>query len=158
MEEELLKGVSLSFGKLCHPTAVLSVNREKKNWASADNAVRKASPCLSQPVGAMAKTEPEAAKISAQEYNLCRNHNCSVGYYAVGVQLEKGELRVPVNFKERNYQGPVCYCFNHTVKSIRTEMKIKGHSTARSAITQEIKPVDVPARSKIRPAAAASAM
>jgi hypothetical protein len=100
---------------------------------------KKGKPVSLATVGAMAKTELEAAKLSAQEYKLCRNHNCPVVYYAVGVQLEKGELRVPVNFKERNYQGPVCYCFNHTVKSIRAEIKIKGHSTARSAITQEIK-------------------
>jgi hypothetical protein len=90
-------------------------------------------------VGAMAKTEVEAAKLSAQAYKLCRNRDCLVVYYAGEIQLEKSDLRVPVNFKERNYEGPVCYCFNHTVASIRAEIQTKGHSTAQAMITQEVK-------------------
>jgi hypothetical protein len=90
-------------------------------------------------VGAMAKTKLQAAKLSAQDYQLCRNHDCPVVYYAGELQLEKRDLRVPVNFKERNYEGPVCYCFNHTVKSIRAEIQTKGHSTAQTMITQEVK-------------------
>lgn len=90
-------------------------------------------------VGAMAKTDVEAAMLSAQEYQLCRNRDCSVVYYAEGIQIEKSDLRVPVNFKEANYEGPVCYCFNHTVASIRAEIKTKGHSTAQASITQEVK-------------------
>ena len=90
-------------------------------------------------VGAMANTEVEAVKLSAQEYNFCRNRGCPVVYYAGEVQLEKSDLRVPVNFKERNYEGPVCYCFNHTVASIRAEIQMKGHSTAQAMITQEVK-------------------
>ena len=90
-------------------------------------------------VGAMAKTEVEAAKLSAQAYKLCRNRDCLVVYYAGEIQLEKSDLRVPVDFKERNYEGPVCYCFNHTVKSIRAEFQTNGHSTAQAMITQEVK-------------------
>jgi hypothetical protein len=87
----------------------------------------------------MAKTEVEAVKLSAREYQLCRNHDCPVVYYAGEVQLEKTDLRVPVNFKERNYEGPVCYCFNHTVTDVRAEIQTKGHSTAQRMITQEVK-------------------
>ena len=90
-------------------------------------------------VGAMAKTEVEAAKLIAQEYKLCPNRDCPVVYYTEEVQIEKRELRVPVNFKERNYEGPVCYCFNHTVASIRAEVQTKGYSTAQGTITQEVK-------------------
>ena|ERR687887_140843 len=90
-------------------------------------------------VGAMAKTEVEAAKLSVQEYKLCRKLDCPVVYYAEEIQLEKRDLRVPVNFKERNYGGPVCYCFNHTVASIRAEVETKGHSTAQRRIAQEVK-------------------
>ncbi len=36
-------------------------------------------------------------------------------------------------------RGPVCYCFNHTVASIRGEIQTKGHSTAQGMITQEVK-------------------
>jgi hypothetical protein len=86
----------------------------------------------------MAKTEVEAAKLSAQEYYLCRNRDCPVVYHAGEVQLEKSDLRVPVNFKEKNYQGPVCYCFNHTVASIRAERQSSGRSSAAEMITKEI--------------------
>jgi len=99
----------------------------------------KGKPVSLATVGAMAKTELEAAKLSAREYKLCRNRDCPVVYYSGEIQLEKSDLRVPVNLKERNYEGPVCYCFNHTVASIRAEIQTKGHSTAQTMITQEVK-------------------
>ena len=90
-------------------------------------------------VGAMARTDIEAAKLSGHEYKLCRNRDCPVVYYACQIELEKNELRVPVNFKERNYEGPVCYCFNHTVASIRAEIKVRRRSAAQEMITREVK-------------------
>ena len=90
-------------------------------------------------VGAMAKAQVEAAKLSRTTYRLCRNLECSVVYFADWIAIDKTELRVPVNFKEKNYEGPVCYCFNHTVASIRAEILAKGRSTAQAMITKEIK-------------------
>jgi hypothetical protein len=90
-------------------------------------------------VGAMAKKETAAVKLSAREYKLCRNRDCPVVYYAGDIQLDKSELRVPVNFKEANYEGPVCYCFNHTVAGIRTEVQTTGRSTVQAMIAQEVK-------------------
>jgi hypothetical protein len=87
----------------------------------------------------MAKSTVEAAKLSAQEYQLCRNRDCPVVYHAPEIQIEKSELRVPINFKERNYEGPVCYCFNHTVASMRAEIQTTGHSKAQRMISQEVK-------------------
>lgn len=111
----------------------------EKDASLCPHCGEKGKPVSLATVGAMAKTEVEAAKLSAQEYKLCRNRGCPVAYYAGEVQLEKNDLRVPVNFKERNYEGPVCYCFNHTVASIRAEIKSIGHSTAQAMITQEVK-------------------
>jgi hypothetical protein len=99
----------------------------------------KGKPVSLATVGAMAKTELEAAKLSAQEYKLCRNADCPVVYYSGEIQIEKSDLRVAVNFKERSYEGPVCYCFNHTLTSIRAEIQTKGHSTAQRMITHEVK-------------------
>ena len=53
--------------------------------------------------------------------------------------IDKFELRVPVNFKENNYKGPICYCFDHTVASIRAEIQSTGRSTATEMITKEVK-------------------
>lgn len=90
-------------------------------------------------VGAMARTDVEAVKLSAQAYRLCRNLICPAVYFSRGITIDKTELRVPVNFKEKNYEGRVCYCFNHTVTSIRAEIQSSGRSTAPEMITKEVK-------------------
>jgi len=115
------------------------IETSQKDTALCPRCGEKGNPVPLATVGAMAKTEVAAVKLSAQEYQLCRNRDCPGVYYAGEVQLEKSDLRVPVNFKERNYEGPVCYCFNHTVASIRAEIKSIGHSTAQAMITQEVK-------------------
>lgn len=89
-------------------------------------------------VGSMAKISVEAYKLGQRSYKLCRNADCPVVYFAHGISIDKSELRVPVNFKERHYDGPICYCFNHTMASIRAEMQFTGHSTVQTAITKEI--------------------
>lgn len=89
-------------------------------------------------VGSMAKTSVEAHKLSQPSYKLCRNPDCPVVYFTRGITIDKTELRVAVNFKETNYDGPVCYCFNHTLASIRAEIQSTARSTVQRAITQEI--------------------
>ena len=90
-------------------------------------------------VGAMARTDVEAVKLSAQDYRVCRNLICAAVYFSRGITIEKTGLRVPVNFKEKNYEGAICYCFDHTVASIRTEIQSSGRSTATEMITKEVK-------------------
>jgi Zinc binding domain len=111
----------------------------QKDTVLCPDCGEKGKPVSLATVGAMAKTEVDAVKLSAREYQLCRNRDCPVVYYAGAIQLEKRDLRVPVNFKERNYEGLVCYCFNYTVTDIRAEIQTKGHSTAQRMITQEVK-------------------
>jgi hypothetical protein len=86
----------------------------------------------------MAKTSVEAPKLGQPLYKVCRNPDCPVVYFVRGIAIDKTELRVPVNFKEKNYDGPVCYCFNHTLASIRAEIQSTGRSTVQAAITKEI--------------------
>jgi len=115
------------------------IETHQKDTVLCARCGEKGKPVSLATVGAMAKTETDAAKLSAREYQLCRNRDCPVVYYAEEIQIEKSDLRVAVNFKERNYEGPVCYCFNHTVASIRAEIQTKGHSTAQEMITHEVK-------------------
>jgi len=89
-------------------------------------------------VGAMAKTDVEAVKLSAQDYRVCRNLICPAVYFSPGITIDKIGLRVPANFKEKNYEGPICYCFDHTVASIRAEIKSSGRSTVQAMITSQI--------------------
>ena len=115
------------------------IETHQKDTVLCPRCGEKGKPVPLATVGAMAKTGVEAVKLSAQEYKICRNRDCPVVYYAREIQIEKSELRVPVNFKERNYEGPVCYCFNHTVASIRAEITSIGHPTAQAMITQQVK-------------------
>jgi hypothetical protein len=89
-------------------------------------------------VGSMAKTSVKAHKLSQPSYKLCRNPDCPVVYFAPGITIDKTELRVPINFKEKNYDGPVCYCFDHTLASIRAEIQSTGRSTAQAVVTKEV--------------------
>jgi Zinc binding domain len=121
---------------------------ESPNCCSTDGAVRVEDHCPRcaakgktvslTTVGSMAKTSVEACKLARPSYQLCRNSDCPVVFFSLGITIEKSELRVPVNFKEKNYDGPVCYCFNHTVASIRAEIQSTGRSTVQTAITKEI--------------------
>lgn len=90
-------------------------------------------------VGSIAKRSVAAEKLSRPTYKLCRNVGCPVVYFAPGIVIEKDELRVPVNFKDRIYEGPVCYCFGYTVADIKAEIQSEGYSTAAAMITAEIK-------------------
>ena len=89
-------------------------------------------------VGSMVKTSVEAHKLGQPSYKLCRNRDCPVVYFAPGIAINKTELRVPVNFKEKNCDGPICYCFNHGLASIRAEIQSTGRSTAQAVITKEV--------------------
>lgn len=90
-------------------------------------------------VGSMAERAVAAEKLGQAAYKLCRNVGCPVVYFAPGIAIEKNELRVPVNFKERSCDGPVCYCFDHTVADIKAEPRSEGRSTATAMITAEVK-------------------
>ena len=111
----------------------------RKETVFCPRCCEKGKPISLATVGAMARTDVEAAQLSAHEYKVCRNRDCPVVYYAAQIELEKNELRVPVNFKEQHYDGPICYCFNHTVASIKAEVKARGHSTAPEMINREVR-------------------
>jgi len=116
-----------------------AIETREKDTVPCPRCGEKARPVSLATVGAMASTKLEAVKLSARAYKLCRTLDCPVVYFTDAIQIVKQELRVPVNFKERNYGGPVCYCFNHTVASMREEVQTNGHSTAQRTITQEVK-------------------
>ena len=100
---------------------------------------KKGMPVSLATVRAMVRADVDAVKLSAQAYRLCRNLICPAVYFAPGITIVKTELRVPVNFKEKNYEGPVCYCLDHTVESIREEIQSSGRSTAFDMITKEVR-------------------
>lgn len=56
-----------------------------------------------------------------------------------GKVLPTETLKVPVGIKEKQSPRPVCYCFGHTVESIREEIEQTGRSTVAAAVTERVK-------------------
>ncbi len=75
------------------------------------------------------------------EYRFCRDPNCPTVYYGVNLP----QLFTEADLRERVYQKHlheedvfVCYCFRHTMQSIRTELQTTGKSTVLEAINAGI--------------------
>jgi len=75
------------------------------------------------------------------EYRFCRTPDCPVVYYSTDQQQRFREQEV----RERVFQKHpsdedvfVCYCFRHTLRSVRREVETGGKSTVVAAITAGI--------------------
>lgn len=75
-------------------------------------------------------------------YLFCASEACSVIYFADNGRqtFTETDLRERVYQKHSNDDDVfVCYCFQHTIGSIRAELLVTGQSTAVETITQGIK-------------------
>lgn len=75
------------------------------------------------------------------QYLFCTTSNCSVVYFSVdGTQsFSETQLRERVYQKHRDDDEVfVCYCFQHTVGSIRRELAATQQSTVVAAVTAGI--------------------
>lgn len=83
---------------------------------------------------------PERASvIEGREWFFCDLPDCDVVYFtADGRTLDKGALKVRVGLKEKEAPRPVCYCFGHTVESIREEIRRTGRSTVMASIKEKV--------------------
>lgn len=74
-------------------------------------------------------------------WRFCDSQECDVVYFSETGDRTflKSQLRVPVGVKEREGDRPLCYCFGHSVVSIREELRTKGHSNALEDIRAKMK-------------------
>jgi hypothetical protein len=75
-------------------------------------------------------------------YHFCRASDCHTVYYSADgtSRFNEDDLREKVYQKHPNDDDVlVCYCFRHTVGSIRKEIEKTGASSAITAITNGIK-------------------
>ena len=73
--------------------------------------------------------------VEGREWFFCDLHECDVVYFTEGGRtLEKGTLKIRVGLKEKDAPRPVCYCFDQTVESIRSEIARTGGSTVAASI------------------------
>ncbi len=80
-----------------------------------------------------------AAVVEGREWFFCCLPDCEVVYFTHdGQTLEKNALRVRVGLKERVAPLSVCYCFGHTVESIREEIEKTGRSTVGASIREKV--------------------
>lgn len=88
--------------------------------------------------------EPDGGCKSLQKdtgWRFCDSPKCDVVYFAEeGDQtFTKSQLKVPVGVKEKAGDRPLCYCFGHSVASIKDELRTKGRSDALEDIRAKMK-------------------
>lgn len=81
-------------------------------------------------------------KISGGDgWRFCASRDCEVVYFSEcgNTEFTKSQIRVPVGVKEAGGERPLCYCFNHSVASIKSELQSKGRSDAIYDIRAKMK-------------------
>lgn len=80
-----------------------------------------------------------SAIVEGREWFFCDLPDCDVVYFTRdGRTLEKEALKVRVGLKEKDAPRPVCYCFGHSVESLREEIGRTGRCTAAASIKEKI--------------------
>ncbi|MCL6507784.1 MAG: helix-turn-helix domain-containing protein, partial [Bryobacteraceae bacterium] len=65
------------------------------------------------------------------DWYFCDAKGCDVVYFTTDVRtITKSQLKVEVGVKETTGDRPLCYCFGHSVESIKTELVTLGKTTA----------------------------
>lgn len=74
-------------------------------------------------------------------WRFCESKNCDVVYFSEegDTTFTKSQLRVAVGFKEEAGERPLCYCFGHSVASIKEELAATGTSNAQDDIRAKMK-------------------
>ncbi len=83
--------------------------------------------------------DPFVGDVADVEYRFCQSAGCEVVYYGHGQTFTKSQLSVPVGVKQTTGERPLCYCFDHSVASIKEELRRQGRSVALEDIRRKMK-------------------
>jgi len=74
-------------------------------------------------------------------WRFCESQDCDVVYFSEtgDRSFTSSQLRVPVGVKEKAGERPLCYCFGHSVASIKEELRTTGRSDALADIRAKMK-------------------
>lgn len=74
-------------------------------------------------------------------WRFCASTDCDVVYFSEqnGITFSKDQLTVEVGVKEATGERPLCYCFGHSVATIKEELQIQGSSEALEDIRAKMK-------------------
>ncbi len=92
--------------------------------------------------GSHGEGETGCAPVSSDTgWRFCDSQDCDVAYFseADGRVFTKSQLKVAVGVKERTGERPLCYCFGHSVASIKEELRTQGGSRALEDIRAKMK-------------------
>lgn len=74
--------------------------------------------------------EELVGKTTEHNFRFCDAAGCDVVYFGGSQWFTRSQLKVPVGVKELAGERPLCYCFGHSVASIKQEIAAKGRSDA----------------------------
>ena len=74
-------------------------------------------------------------------WRFCDSPDCDVVYFSEqdDTTFTKPQLRVDVGIKEAAGERPLCYCFGHSVESMKSELRTSGSSEALADIRAKMK-------------------
>lgn len=74
-------------------------------------------------------------------WRFCDSPGCDVVYFSEqdDTTFTKSQLRVDVGIKEAAGERPLCYCFGHSVESMKSELRTSGSSEALADIRAKMK-------------------
>lgn len=79
-------------------------------------------------------------RITEGRYRFCDAQGCDVVYFAEDGShvFTKADLKVRVGLKEAESPRPICYCFNHTVEEIFSEIQRTGKTSVPDDIASRL--------------------
>ena len=86
-------------------------------------------------------SESGCQPVAETPYRFCDSKDCDVVYFNVesGDSFDRSQLRVAVGTKESTGDRPLCYCFGHSVASMKCELQQTGVSHALEDIRAKMK-------------------
>ena len=78
--------------------------------------------------------------VAGRDWLFCNSATCDVVYFSEnGAVLRRADLTVRVGIKEEEPPHLVCYCFDHSLESIRDEVERTGASTVVASVTAKVR-------------------
>ncbi len=78
--------------------------------------------------------------VAGHDWFFCDSGTCDVVYFTQGeTVLRRADLTVRVGSKEEDPLHTVCYCFDHSLESIRDEVEHTGKSTVVASVTDKVR-------------------
>ena len=82
----------------------------------------------------------QSSDVAGHDWFFRDSPTCDVVYFSPdGAVLRRADLTVRVGVKEIAPPHLVCYCFDHSVESIRNEVERTGESTVVASVTDKVR-------------------